>query len=309
MTGGIRRVALVFVLVGAAALVTPSLAFSSVDADRGSTIATADDPSNANLGMTQLVGSIGGTNSVARITNNMDQDLGTLDVDVSINTSDLIVSDGFDNSLPAGDSTDLVLDCDRRMGTALVTINVVEASGPTVTITDPTLEFTLDYDCTGGDDGSDGPGATDPVPIEETDLRIDGDPTATRATNNQNQPRSVVNFDLENTGSEVTVTSIEVRETTTSAVKVADTGPEVTVDSQGVFDRRGGKQGISIGGGRYDFDTNATIGSGTTASFALSRFKNSNNNQVDMAGEDVEIVLHFRNRDPVVFTLENIKQG
>lgn len=311
MKCALRGIALVLVLVGTATLLVPSMAFSSVDADRTTNVSVADDQSNALLGMTQLVSSIGGTTSVARITNNLDEDLNTLDTAVSLNTTDLSINQDFDNSLLSGDSTDLVLDCEKRSGTATVNISVNEASGPDVTITDPSLNFTVDYDCTGKDSGGDGPGAPNPVPIEETGLEVSGGPVAIQGSKN---PDSVVEFDLDNTGSEVTITGIEIRDTTSNATKVSNSGQEITITSttDGSLDKTGKNTGLNVGGGRYDLDSNATVASGATASFSLDEFResgNGNNNQVDMEGEDVDIVLYFQDRDPVILTLEDIKQG
>lgn len=160
----LRRVGLLLVVVGALALVTQAIAFSSVSANRTAELTVVDDP-NAYLGMENAsdlgVGTFNGTENVSRITNNLNQDLHTLDVDVTItNDNDsLVVSDGFDGSLPAGDSTKLELSCDRgRRGTATVQVEVIRASGATVEIEGASITFDLEYDCTGGGVGPPGGG-------------------------------------------------------------------------------------------------------------------------------------------------------
>lgn len=159
----LRRVGLMLVVVGALALVTQVVAFSSVSANRAANLTVVDDP-DAYLGMKNAsdlgVGTFSGTGNVSRITNNLNQDLHTLDVDVTITNDDdrLAVSDGFDGSLAAGDSTKLELSCQRGgSGTATIQVDVPLASGTAVNIEGASISFDLDYDCQGRSGGG-GPG-------------------------------------------------------------------------------------------------------------------------------------------------------
>lgn len=112
---------------------------------------------------------------------------------------------------------------------------------------------------------------------------------------------SIVEFDLENTGtSDATITDISLDSTTSSATQVEAPGnnPELLQNGNDRLD-----QVLQIDGTTYALDTSATINSGTTDTFTLDRFRDSTGSQVNMAGSDVTITLTFSDGSTESYTL------
>ena len=110
-------------------------------------------------------------------------------------------------------------------------------------------------------------------------------------------------FDLENTGgSSATIERISVDSASNTAVKIEETSGgnvEFSQNGNGRLD-----QVIDIEGPRYLLNTSAEITAGDTDTFQLRRFKDSDDETVDMADSTVEITLQFTDGSEATYTLE-----
>jgi len=159
----ISKLAIVFVVAGAVLLSGPAFGFSSFAADRGTTADIPSDQSNAYLGLGSE-GDVTGTElrgdsdplKIGTLSNNVDETL-----EVKSITVDSIGGDSTDDTILAvaspisgdtigtGSSTDVTVECadDQSVGEREVVIRVNRVGGPTISVSDPTFNATVDIQC------------------------------------------------------------------------------------------------------------------------------------------------------------------
>lgn len=163
--GSITTVAIVFVLAGAMLLAGPVFGFTTLVADRGMQVDTADDES-ALLGMTAAeeptIERTETQTDIATLGNNFGSQLTDLDVRVELDTTDLTWDDStVPETLANGSTVDLRLECTQESGgitgTAEADVIVDRASTGTVAVEGVSLRsIQVEYDCRPG--GGQGPG-------------------------------------------------------------------------------------------------------------------------------------------------------
>lgn len=159
----IRYVGVVFLVAGVVVGLAPSLGFTMVTADRGVSVATADD-GTALIALESTGTTVDGTGgtTVATLRNNAGESLSTT-YRVSVNTGDLTVetSDGQTTLSPDGGLA-VALACrpGNRQGTAQLQVTVPTADGATVAVSNAILTVDVSYDCQAGG-GEQGPPGDD----------------------------------------------------------------------------------------------------------------------------------------------------
>lgn len=321
----------VLVLVGAAATVGPTFGFTTTAADRGIQANVVADV-DAYLGIEDVYDGTQISNTppttaqadAIELTNNFGEPIDLVDAEVTavdgFNDSVLAVSNGAElyDGIATGDSVTVELGCSgdvESSGTADVTVTVVEASGSTLSVENRLVVVTgVAFDCGLDDSGGSDPDP-EPTPISETNLSLVGNPIATGGDN------SVVEFDVENGGDPVTITEVEVRNTTNDrAETVNSNGEEVTIENantgeSGTLDVGNWKSALDVGGGPYALDQNATLGTNETGTFTFSEFMPTYDGTgpqpapADMVGENATLVLYFDAHEAVRVDLEDIQDG
>ena len=312
-------------------LVAPSLGFESIDAERSVSVETAGNP-NAQLGLdssyngSQIVYQPGGfftpeeveNQVVANVTNNIDNSI-TASVSVSsVQWSDgsgpaleVINQDDFSDSMANGTTRQVVLGCSQTVGgfanDATVELSV-DAQGDPVSVAGATLQIDgVSFDCAGGA-GGDPP--TEPVPIDQTNLELATQPSASEAPFFGDY--SIVSFDLQNTGTQsVTISGIHVSDSSIGTRIQRGTEVQIDASSSGSLNS---ETGLTIGPDEptFQFDQNATLTGGETATVTIAQFRDGDSwfDQVDMRGESVTVVfivdgLEIQGRDdPVPVEME-----
>lgn len=152
-----RRLAhlgVVLLLLGAVALAAPTFGFSTIAADRGTAVQTAEDP-NALVGFEPTSEEIAGRHDTATafsLRNNADQAL-DLSTTHALSGSGLAVATDGSGTVPPGQATPVVVECTRGgvSGTATIT-TTVDATGASMSIEGASSSTTFDYECSGGGD-------------------------------------------------------------------------------------------------------------------------------------------------------------
>ncbi|AGB14967.1 hypothetical protein Halru_0323 [Halovivax ruber XH-70] len=157
MGGSLTKLGAVLVVAGALLMAGPVFGFSTLAADRGTTVETAPTES-ALLGIQPTGETPDNQNDapVLTVTNNANERFDTLDTQAEI-VSDpngaLAISDGFGSSLDPDAQTDLSLTC-ASGGTGQATVEVTaNAVGSTLAVEDITYTHTFSYSCTGNGGG------------------------------------------------------------------------------------------------------------------------------------------------------------
>lgn len=333
MNRPLATLGVVLVLLGAAATVGPTFGFTTTAADRGIQANVVADV-DAYLGIEDVYDGTQISNTppttaqadAIELTNNFGEPIDLVDAEVTavdgFNDSVLTVSNGAElyDGIATGDNVTVELGCSgdvEASGTADVTVTVVEANGSTLSVENrPVVVTGVDFDC-GLDDTDGSDPAQDPTPISETNLSLVGNPIATGDDN------SVVEFDVENGGDPVTITEVEVRNTTNDrAETVNDDGNsnEVTIENTntgdvGSLNVGNWKSALDVGGGPYALDQNATLGTNETGAFTFSEFMPTYDGTgprpapADMVGENATIILYFDAHEAVRVDLEDIQDG
>lgn len=323
---GLKAAGLVCLLFAGVLLAGPTFGFASVAADRGILVDTApDDQALLGIEVTYDDEEVSNTPlpqanvepEILELTNRFGTDIDEVDISVTDvdneedNTLEIANRGALLGGIDEDETEPVELGCSGDVtasGTTDVTVTISQATSSDISLSDKLVTITeVQYDCETDDDGGDGePEAAEP--IEETDIELVG-------TDLQGDRNSVVVFDVENQGESVTVTGIEARDTSSNAEQINDGGNlevVISIDDEtvGELNRNGGNRVIEIGGPQYDLDQDAQIEEKKTASFTLSRFQASGSGQsggnIDMTGEDVDIVLYFEDRDPVKISLEHL---
>ncbi|MFP8956521.1 hypothetical protein ACLI4Y_07320 [Natrialbaceae archaeon A-CW3] len=149
----VSKLAVVLVVVGAVLLAGPVFGFTTIGADRGVSIDTADTES-ALLAITSIDETPNNQEDavVLEITNNANVDFDTLEttVDLDDDNNALEISESFDTDLDSGAQTGLEVTC-ARGGTGVATVTVeAYAGGNGLQIDGVTASHTFSYSCTGG---------------------------------------------------------------------------------------------------------------------------------------------------------------
>lgn len=164
-----------FVLVGAVLLVSPTLGFETIAADRTTQIETASDQ-NALIGFEttgESIDSVGDTATVYTLRNNAEETLTVSANTVVAQSDDVEVDTSGSGEVPAGGTTDVVLRCNGASGsgTTTVTTTVTQATGQTMTITGASSSTSIDYTC---EDSGGGPPGSGPAGFVANDPQYDG---------------------------------------------------------------------------------------------------------------------------------------
>lgn len=270
----LSKLAVVCILIGAILLAGPIFGFSTIGAERTTSVSTADD-STALVGLTSLSGEITSQNDEAdavRVSNNLDEA-----ISLQTNQEDLTalqVSDDFDTSLDSGNETELTLECgDSASGAGTETFTTVITKAATtsggVTVESASIEASIEYDCGGPDGGGN---------FEVDNPSMGDDPDQ-------------LEFDLKNVGSDgEKIKRISLDSTTSDAIQVDNRGknnPEIVlangnVDENGAIPIDGTNQNINV----------KTIDPGETVAVEIQRFQDGDGGAVDLEGNDVDISLY-----------------
>lgn len=275
----LARLGVALAVVGVAMLAAPTLGFESIAAERTTTVTVADD-ANALLGVAATAETPDNKNDavVVEITNNAGVDFTDLQTDVTLDTTRLSVSDGFDGTLAAGATSGLTLTCDRGgSGTATVTV-VSTATGDGLTVQDHEFSHTFEYSCTGGGNSGTRPASFTASDVDETDsnptqtFTFDVGPLGNKDTATVDLTDSQDNGGIDYT----TMTSADVSVTSDQSVRSLEYDPatnRITYEAQGnvggtieirienfvVDSSTGGTVEYSDSTGRTDSDTFAVI--------------------------------------------------
>jgi len=160
------------IIAGMIAMAGPTFGFSSLAADRGTSVTVADDQSTALLGVRETGQTPNNQNNavVLELVNNANEDFETLNTDVSLSDprNALEISDGFQTSLGQGETTGLELTCTGGgSGTAVIN-TAASASSQQLEIHDLNYSYTFDYSCTGGNPGPGGFQSVSASDIQDT---------------------------------------------------------------------------------------------------------------------------------------------
>ncbi|SEF65587.1 AsmA family protein [Halobellus limi] len=161
MNRSLLYVGLLFILVGATLTIVPTASFSTIAGDRPVDVSVADDSeafvavANTQTPVTQPGDGV----AVAELVNNLDASM-TVEYEASVTSGSVAVENPSRTvTIPQGGREPITVACSPPgggAGTATLRIDVVEARGGSATITDATLETTVEYDCPGRPGG--GPG-------------------------------------------------------------------------------------------------------------------------------------------------------
>lgn len=152
------KLAIVFIIAGAVLLSGPTFGFSTIAADRGLTVDSANDQSNANLGIDNEsdIGTLRGDSPptrVATLYNNLDEDVDVIDFAIYNDGSALAVSDPTPGTTVAsGGSENVTLECadSTSVGVRDVEVEIVEVDGTTTAIRKASFTVTVDIQCNKG---------------------------------------------------------------------------------------------------------------------------------------------------------------
>jgi hypothetical protein len=164
MSLSLRTVAVVLMVVGAMALISPQLASTSVMADRTTTVDVAADSSNAVLGIDARsdIGELRGNDGAVQIgnlTNSLGEsaDLKVWIVDIPGESDSLLTAHPDDVDLSDGETESATVEC--AGSTKADDTDVVfgaNATGSKTTVTNATFTVTIDIQCQKGGGGNGG---------------------------------------------------------------------------------------------------------------------------------------------------------
>lgn len=183
MARRVTVIALCVALAGAMIIVGPTFGFSTLAADRGVIVDVADDSSSANLGLESEsdVGEIRGDDEpvqVGTLYNNFGEEIDTFAFDITNDDGALaVVNPDYDTVVQSDDSEPVTIECvsSDSPGTRTITIEVVEASGETVSVQGASFTATVDIQCNKG-------GGTGAVNFQANDV-TEGDTSQTFSFN------------------------------------------------------------------------------------------------------------------------------
>jgi hypothetical protein len=152
------KLAIVFIIVGAMLVTGPTFGFSTIAAERGLTVDTAADQSNANLGIENEsdIGTLRGDDPpvrVATLSNNLDEDVDVIEFAIYNDGGALAVSDPIPGTtIAAGGSENVTLECadSTSVGVRDVEVEIVEVDGATTAIRKASFTVTVDIQCNKG---------------------------------------------------------------------------------------------------------------------------------------------------------------
>lgn len=259
-------IGMLLLLCGGVVLAGSTFGFTTVAADRGVAVTTAQE--EAYVGLEPVGESINGkddTATVARIHNNFASSV-RLETTVS-QGADLAVQSDFDTSVAAGDSTALALTCNGGGGSGTQSVSVVvdQATSDGITVEGASMTVSVDYQCTGNSKGQ---------------LNVQSVSQSGVGT---------VAFEVENSGSkDAKIKSASIDDTTSDATQVSnENGAEISIDGAAVVDTT-----MVIDGTEYSSaDKSLRIPAGETVTVTIGEFQNGGN-VVNMEGETVEFTLY-----------------
>lgn len=154
----LRKLAIVFIIAGAVLLSGPTFGFSTTAADRGLIVDSADNQSNANLGIDNEsdIGTLRGDDppaQVATLYNNLDEDVDVIDFAIYNDSGALAVSDPTPGTtIASGGSETVSLECadSTSAGVRDVEVEIVEVDGTTTAIRKASFTVTIDIQCNKG---------------------------------------------------------------------------------------------------------------------------------------------------------------
>lgn len=149
---------LLLLVCGGAAIAGSTFGFSTAAADRGLSAAVASDQGNAYLGVESEgdIGTLRGDDDpqiAGNLTNNFDEDVDVLDVQISNDGGVLAVeSPSPGSTIPVGATENVTVACaeSTNLGERTITVEFVEVSGETVAVEGASFDVTVDIQCNKG---------------------------------------------------------------------------------------------------------------------------------------------------------------
>ena len=268
------------ILVGSLLMTAPMFGFSTIVADRGTTVTTASDD-------TALVGLTTATDptiersatqtDIGTIQNNFDAEINDLSIDVRFGTTDLSWNDDtVPDRLNKSESFDIIAECTEEsggiQGTTEATIFVERAATDNVAVEGVTSSnITVDYDCRPG--GGSNPG---PVNLTASDVAIDetSQTVSFDGSELQNNDEVYINLSDPQTGG-----GVDYTDGTVTLVNGGGTADYLSESQQIVYDPASNEQTVEI---RIDeIDVVGEVGDQYTISYSEQR-----NNQNDVSRDD-----------------------
>ncbi|WP_306054100.1 PKD domain-containing protein [Natronococcus wangiae] len=305
----LSKIAILIIVSGAVLLAVPAFGFTSLVADRGVSVATADN-ANALLEIEETGETPDNQNDVdvIEITNSAEQDFETLATNVTLDDSDgaLAISNDFATSLNDTETTGLELTCEGGgSGTATVTIEA-EAIGPTIQIQNANTSYTFDYSCTGGGSGPTADAGGPYEVYEDNEVELDGTESTTSTGNIDSYNWQITSGDGQLTGATTaTPTYIapnNVSETTDMEVEltVSDNSGNSDSDTATITVRTvdNNENNPPIADFSYDYNENsekadldASSSSDPDGAISVYEWDIGNNGTIDEKGQEVNGVI------------------
>ncbi|MFD1563213.1 hypothetical protein ACFR99_06605 [Haloarchaeobius amylolyticus] len=269
----IAKLGLVLVVAGTIVMSGPVFGFSTIAADRTTVISTSDTDALVAVEETGETPDKDNDAVVIEITNNANEAYDPLEAEATIvedSNGALAISNGFDNSLPAGETTGVELTCDGGgSGEATVAVDA-DTYGSTLEVRGVSDNTTFQYSCTGGTKGD----------FEASNPSTLGDDF------------DEIEFDLENVGQEeAKVQEISIETTAADAATIENdaTGNAPPVEIAGT----GTKDNVVTLGDVSDLQGgNVKIGPNEQVNVGIYGFQDTSGNPVPIDGEEVSLSLY-----------------
>ncbi len=266
---GFQRVALVCLLVGSVLLAGPAFGFTTVSSERGVTAVVADDQREASLGIEDNTATEDRIrpNDQVEILRLHDNGVGVgsaADIEASVVAFAGERDDGFDVSVGNENGEyPVTVECAGSDGGTGTMVFDLRAAGTATVDTTWETENQIDVNCGGGNGG--GPG---------------GNP-GLQVTNVEPPESGIVDFELENTGTDFRIRSVAVDHANSAAIDgemtIATGGETRTISNNPDWPTDGSR--VGVGGGKFE------ILSGDSATVEIDAF------DADMNGESFTVTF------------------
>lgn len=317
MTNTVTRIGVVFVLLGAIAMLAPMFGLSAVDANRSVQVNAAETPATAYLAISDVYESDNDSSAISRecggffvttcesnevdaieLRNNADSPFDGVSVEVTSvsGTDDSILhvsnNDELSSLEPDGSPQPVSLECGQGGGSATnaeVTLTI-DAPGSDISVSQATYTVSdVTFDCEEDDGAGDGKLTDEPVPIDHPDVGLQLVPGSSEAASptgfSSNQGDSMVTFELENTGeNDVTVRGITVTDASDAThVNMIDdwiqAGNEVTITNEATDTSStiNLEGSLSVSDNRYNLSSSESIANGETVVIDIEQFRDGEN--------------------------------
>lgn len=298
----VRYLGLVLVVVGVVVGFSPTFGFATLTADRGLSVATADDGS-ALIALESTGATIDGTDGtvVATLRNNIDGPI-TTTFSPSVDAGALAVeTSGGTETIASGDGRALSVSCGSasgESGTAQLQVTVPMATGQDVSIQNAILAIDIAYDCPNSGPPGDGTAFDD----RDGDGLYDPGETAYTAAELENFDNESVDLvvsdagaiEFQTSGASITAKKITIKETTLDAnqdLTLEATSGSVTLDGATLESRTGkvSVEGDSISSQSSTITSNkaVTLAAGSGSVDISGSLLDSNTDKITVEGDSI----------------------